>query len=199
MKKVIFFFFFFFYVDSYSKEITNKTKIQVGSEIITDYEILIEKNFLMLINPQNIGNVSKEIIEKTAQDNLISRKIKILETNIFKVNADKNEVDRELFNFLEVQKLTEDKVYNFTKRFKINENYLRDIIELEIKWKNLIGNIYFNKININITEIDQEIQKKNIPNSDKEKIIALERNKVLNNFLSNHLELSKKKYLIQIL
>jgi len=199
MKKVIFFFFFLLNVDFFLKEIKNKTKIQVGSEIITDYEILIEKNFLMLINPQNIGNVSKEIIEKTAQDNLISRKIKILETNIFKVNADKNEVDRELFNFLEVQKLTEDKVYNFTKRFKINENYLRDIIELEIKWKNLIGNIYFNKININITEIDQEIQKKNIPNSDKEKIIALERNKVLNNFLSNHLELSKKKYLIQIL
>jgi len=153
----------------------------------------------MLINPQNIDNVSKEIIEKTALDNLISRKIKILETNIFKVNADKNEVDRELFNFLEVQKLTEDKVYNFTKRFKINENYLREIIELEIKWKNLIGNIYSSKININITEIDQEIQKKNIPNSDKEKIIALERNKELNNFLSNHLELSKKKYFIKIL
>jgi len=50
-----------------------------------------------------------------------------------------------------------------------------------------------------MTEINDQIQRNNIPISEKEKIIALEKNKILNNFLSNHLEISKKKYLIKIL
>jgi len=199
MKKIIFFFFLIFNVESHSKEIANKIRIQVGTEIITEYDISVEKNFLILINTENKENISKEIIEKIAYDNLISRKIKILETNSFKVNADKNEVDEQFFNFLKTQKITEDKIYNFNKYFKINENYLREIIELEVKWKNLIMNIYSKKISVNMTEINDQIQRNNIPISEKEKIIALEKNKILNNFLSNHLEISKKKYLIKIL
>jgi len=199
MKKIFLFFFLILTAETLSKEITNKTKIQVGNEIITEHDILIEKNWLFFINSENKNNISANIIEEIAQNNLIARKIKKLETDNFKVNADKSEVDNELFNFLKTQNLSEDKVYNFTKNFKINESYLREKVELEIKWRNLIRGIYSGRINVNITEIDQQIQKNNIPLAERENIIAAEKNKILNSFLSNHLEISKKKYLIKVL
>jgi len=199
MKKIFLFFFLILTAETLSKEITNKTKIQVGNEIITEHDILIEKNWLFFINSENKNNISANIIEEIAQNNLIARKIKKLETDNFKVNADKSEVDNELFNFLKTQNLSEDKVYNFTKNFKINESYLREKVELEIKWRNLIRGIYSGRINVNVTEIDQQIQKNNIPLAERENIIAAEKNKILNSFLSNHLEISKKKYLIKVL
>jgi len=199
MKKIIFFLCLILSAETLSKEITNKTKIQVGNEIITEHDILIEKNWLFFINSENKNNISANIIEEIAQNNLIARKIKKLETDNFKVNADKSEVDNELFNFLKTQNLSEDKVDNFTKSFKINQNYLRETVELEIKWRNLIRAIYSGRINVNVTEIDQQIQKNNIPVTERENIITAEKNKILNSFLSNHLEISKKKYLIKLL
>jgi len=199
MKKIIFFFILILSLETLSKEITNKTKIQVGNEIITEHDIVIEKNWLFLIYSANKINISAIIIEEIAQNNLIAKKIKKLETDAFKVNADKAEVDNELFNFLKIQNLSEDKVYNFTKSFKINENYLRETVELEIKWKNLIRGLYAARINVNITEIDQQIQKNNIPLMERENIIAAEKIKILNGLLSNHLEISKKKYFIKVL
>jgi len=199
MKKIIFFFILILNIETLSKEITNKTKIQVGNEIITEHDIVIEKNWIFFINSENKNNLSANIIEEIAQNNLIAKKIKKLETDTFKINADKNEVDKELFNFLKIQNLSEDKVYNFTKNFKINENYLREKVELEIKWKNLIRGIYAGRINVNITEIDRLIQKNNISQTERENIIAEEKNKILNSFLYNHLEISKKKYFIKVL
>jgi len=199
MKKIIFLIFLTLSIEGLSKEITNKTKIQVGNEIITEHDILIEKNWLLLINPENKNNISANIIEEVSKNNLIDRMIKKLETDNFKINADKSEVDYELFNFLKIQNLSEDKINNFIKSFKINENYLRELVELEIKWRNLIRRIYSGRINVNITEIDQQIQKNDIPLTQRENIIAAEKNKILNSFLSNHLEISKKKYLIKVL
>jgi len=199
MKKIFFFFFLILSSETLSKEITNKTKIQVGSEIITEHDIIIEKNWLFFLNSENKNNMSVNIIEEIARNNLIDRKIKKLETDNFKVNADNSEIDNELFNFFKKQNLTEDKVYNFSKKFKIDKNYFRETIELEIKWRNLIRGIYSGRINVNITEIDQQIQKNNLPLKERENIIASEKNKILNGFLSNHLEMSKKKYLIKFL
>jgi len=199
MKKIIVFFILILNIETLSKEITNKTKIQVGNEIITEHDIVIEKNWIFFINPKNKNNLSANIIEEIAQNNLIAKKIKKLETDTFKINADKSEVDNELFNFLKIQNLSEDKVYNFTKSLKINENYLREKVELEIKWKNLIRGIYAGRINVNVTEIDRLIQKNNISQTERENIIAEEKNKILNSFLYNHLEISKKKYFIKVL
>jgi len=186
MKKIFFFFLIILSAESLSKEITNKIKIQVGNEIITEHDIFIEKSWLFFINSENKNSIPVNVVEEIAQNNLIARKIKKLETNGFKINADKNEVDNELSNFLRELNLSEEKVYNFIKSFQINENYFRETVELEIKWKNLIRGIYAGRINVNVTEIDQEIRKKNIPLKEREKIIAAEKNKILNSFLSNH-------------
>ena len=70
-------------------------------------------------------------------------------------------------------------------------------------WTKLIRQIYESRININITEINEEIKKESKNSEDSEKlknqIINIEKNKVLNKFGTTHLEKSKKKYLIKFL
>ena len=86
---------------------------------------------------------------------------------------------------------------------QIEKNYLKNLIIVEIGWEKLIRQIYESRININITEINEEIKKESKNSEDSEKlknqIINIEKNKVLNKFGISHLEKSKKKYLIKFL
>ena len=63
--------------------------------------------------------------------------------------------------------------------------------------------MYESKININLTEINEEIKKESKNAEDIEKLknqkVDLEKSKVLNKFAVTHLEKSKKKYLIKFL
>ena len=80
---------------------------------------------------------------------------------------------------------------------------IKPIIKIEIKWSKLINQFYQNRINLNVTEINREVQKEEINSEDKEKLkrnmIAKERNNLLNKFSVTHLEKCKKKYLIKFL
>ena len=93
---------------------------------------------------------------------------------------------------------------------KINTNFnlskidnLKNLIIIEIGWEKLIRKIYENRVNINLSEINEEIKKASKNSEDGEKIknqiISLEINKVLNKYATSHLEKSKKKYLIKFL
>jgi hypothetical protein len=72
-----------------------------------------------------------------------------------------------------------------------------------MRWTKLIRQIYESRININITEVNEQIKKQTQSIDDNEKIknqiVTSERNKVLNKFSTTHLEKSKKKYLIKLL
>ena len=75
-----------------------------------------------------------------------------------------------------------------------------------MKWSELINQLYQNRLNINLTEINTEIENiekvdKIVENKEtlKEKIILTEKNKLLNKFSEFHLEKIKKKYLINLL
>jgi hypothetical protein len=67
----------------------------------------------------------------------------------------------------------------------------------------MIRQIYENRININLTEINEQIKKETQNTDDNEKlknqIISSEKNKILNKFAITHLEKSKRKYLIKFL
>jgi hypothetical protein len=72
-----------------------------------------------------------------------------------------------------------------------------------MKWSNLIRQIYGSRLNVNLTEVNKELEKKQNNSVDDEKLntklIIIEQNKLLNKFSATHLEKSKKKYLIKFL
>ena len=71
-------------------------------------------------------------------------------------------------------------------------------LELSSRWNKLIFLKFRNKLEVNIVEINQIIKDKKIDEKDKEKIVAVEKNKKFNIVSQNYYNEIKKNYYIKI-
>jgi hypothetical protein len=139
----------------------------------------------------------KEII-----NSLIDRKIKDIETNSFKIEVSEKEIENSIYLVtLERMKINNEILNSFYNQNEIEKNYLKNIIKIDMKWSKLIRQMYESRLNVNLTEVNRELEKKDAEDDEKLKkqLIITEQNKLLNKFSATHLEKSKKKYLIKFL
>ena len=132
---------------------------------------------------ENQEDIAQEILELREEMNYLIEEQKILDA-FFKKGMDNNKYKELLLQKNEIEK-----------------NYLKDSVRIDLKWSELINQLYQNRININLTEITTEIEnidkeEKNKENKEilKENVILAEKNKLLNKFSEFHLEKIKKKY-----
>ena len=192
----------FFLNISKSKELSNNVIASIDNIIITELDLYKEFSFIQFItksqNNSNFNNLKNESLH-----NLIDRRIKDIETNNFKIEITEKEVEIALYNYLSNQKITTEDLSAFYKENEIEDIYLKNIIKIDIKWSKLIRNLYTNRININLTEVNKELQKESQNTSEnqklKEQLVSSEQNILVNKFARSHLEKSKKKYLIKLL
>jgi hypothetical protein len=204
-KKIIFFLLIFLTLslkNSYTKELSNNVVVSINNEIITELDISKEMNFIKFIKKSE--NAKKLSEYKTEATNaLIDRKIKNIEANNLKVLVSEKEVDISLYNYLAGQNIKIEDLNAFYKANEIEDDYLKNIIKVDMQWSQMIRGIYENRINVNLTEVNKELQKENQNASEnqklKEQLIMTEQNILLNKFAASHLEKSKKKYLIKFL
>ena len=203
-KKKIFLllFFVFFLNSSQAKQVTNNVIVSIDNSIITDLDINKEINFLKFINKDQVSNNS-EILKKEIINSLIDRKIKDIETTYFKIEVSEKEIENNLYNYLERIKINNEVLNSFYIQNEIENDYLKNLIKIDMKWSKLIRQLYESRLNVNLTEVNRELEKeqKNIESDEKLKkqLIITEQNKLLNKFSTTHLEKSKKKYLIKFL
>lgn len=161
-----------------------------------------EINFLKFINKDQV-TISPELLKKEIINSLINRKIKDIETKYFKIEVSEKEIENNLYNYLETMKINKEILNSFYNQKEVEENYLKNIIEIDIKWSKLIKQMYESRLNVNLTEVNKELEKeqKNAADDEKlkKKLIIDEQNKLLNKFSATHLDKSKKKYLIKFL
>ena len=204
LKKIIFFFLFIIFLvnNSEAKQIASNVLITIDNSIITDADINKEINFLKFLENNQIKK-NNEIFKEIAIKNLIDRKLKDMETDFYKIKISEKELEDKLYNYLESMKINNENLNSFYSQNEIEKDYLRKIISTEIKWSKLISQLYENKLNVNLTEIQRKLETQSITNENSEKIknqlIVLEKNQLLNKFAATHLEKSKKKYLIKFL
>ena len=204
MSKKIFLliFFVFIFTKSEAKQLTNNVIVSIDNLIITDLDINKEINFIKFINKGQVVN-SPEILKKEILNSLIDRKIKDLETNYYKIEISEKEIENNLYNYLEGMKINNEILNSFYNQNEIEKDYIKNIIKIDMKWSNLIRQIYGSRLNVNLTEVNKELEKKQNNSVDDEKLntklIIIEQNKLLNKFSATHLEKSKKKYLIKFL
>lgn len=183
-----------------SNALTNNVVATVDNTLITELDIKKEIDFLKFINKSEI-DVNSIKIKKEITEMLVNRKIKKIEVDNAKIQINKKETDNYLYNYLINQKIDNESLNNFYKAKKIEEDYLRNILEIDLKWIKLIRQSYDGKININLTEVNKEIKKESNNDEDNEKlkiqIIASEKDKLFTKFATTHLEKSKRKYLIK--
>ena len=192
----------FFLNKSQSKQLSNNIIVSIDNLIITELDINKEINFIKFIKNGEV-NTNLEVLKKEAIEILIDRKIKDIETNIFKIEVQEKEVENSLYNFLTELKTNNENLNSFYVKHEIEKDYLRNIVIIDLKWSKLIRQLYQNRININMTEITKEIEKDKKSTEEGEqlerKIFTSEQNKLLNKFSIAHIEKSKKKYLIKFL
>ena len=204
---IFFFLTTFFFQKSTSKEIKNNIIVSVNNLIITELDLSKEINFIKFINKYN-NTTELEIaaLRRQSINNLINKKIKDIETDFFKIFIPEKEIENNLYNILSNLKINREDLDKFYEKNEIEKNYLKDSVRIDLKWSELINQLYQNRININLTEITTEIEnidkeEKNKENKEilKENVILAEKNKLLNKFSEFHLEKIKKKYLINLL
>ena len=202
-KKIYFFIIFFlFFYNSESNSLTNNVIATIDSSIITELDLKKEIEFIKFINKSEIDNNSKKM-RSDITEILIDRKIKEIEVNNARIDIAEKEIEIYLYNYLASNKINDEILNDFYKTHQIENDYLKNIIITDIRWTKLIRQIYEGRININLTEINEQLKKDTHSTDDNEKlknqIISSEKNKILNKFSTTHLEKSKRKYLIKFL
>ena len=191
-----------FFYNSPSKSVTNNVIATIDNSIITELDLKKEIEFIKFINKSEIDNNSEKV-RRNVIETLIDRKIKKIEIDNAKIEITEKEIENYTYNYLINYKINDEILNSFFNTHQIEKNYLKNLIIVEMGWTKLIRQIYESRININITEINEEIKKESKNSEDSEKlknqIINIEKNKVLNKFGISHLEKSKKKYLIKFL
>ena len=203
-KKKIFIFIslILFFYNSPSKSVTNNVIATIDNSIITELDLKKEIEFIKFINKSEIKDNSEKIRQNIIES-LIDRTIKKIEIDNAKIEITEKEIENYTYNYLVNYKINDEILKTFYKTRQIENNYLKNLIIIEIGWEKLIRKIYENRVNINLSEINEEIKKTSKNSEDgkkiKNQIISLEINKVLNKYATSHLDKSKKKYLIKFL
>ena len=202
MSKKIFLLIFFvlFLTNSKAKQLTNNVIVSIDNSIITELDINKEINFLKFVNKDQATG-SSEPFKKEIINSLIDRKIKDIETNSFEIEVSEKEIENNLYSYLERLKINNEILNSFYNQNEIEKDYLKNIIKIDMKWSKLIRQMYESRLNVNLTEVNRELEKKDAEDDEKLKkqLIITEQNKLLNKFSATHLEKSKKKYLIKFL
>jgi len=190
----------FFLTNSEAKQLTNNVIVSIDNSIITELDINKEINFLKFVNKDQATG-SSEPFKKEIINSLIDRKIKDIETNSFKIEVSEKEIENNLYSYLERLKINNEILNSFYNQNEIEKDYLKNIIKIDMKWSKLVRQVYESRLNVNLTEVNRELEKKDAEDDEKLKkqLIITEQNKLLNKFSATHLEKSKKKYLIKFL
>ena len=166
-------FFFLFQNKQIFAQIDNAIIISVGDYPITRLDLFNEVKLIAILSNTVINENNKQQIKSLAVKSLIKRNIK--EGEIEKRNINK-------FNQKQLTSLIE----NTSKKLGVDQKGLREILkrnnlsfnklvkrfEIDLKWNYMIFEIYKNKISLNTTEIENELQARieNLENLNDEKI-----------------------------
>jgi len=145
---------------SSNAELNNKVIILVGDEIITNYDLDKEINYLNIITVGQIKELDDQESKKIAIDSLIKDKIKITALSNYNniiikdellnnqiIKTSRNIGFRSLEDFTTFLKFQEYELDEFKKK-----------ILLELKWNQLVYQFYKNQIVIDKKKIDEKLK-----------------------------------------
>lgn len=135
--------------------------VTVNDQIITNFDIEKESEYLKILNPK-LSNLEKKKINNIAKDSLINEIVKKSEIqqklNINKENTFVEEHLRKLYTNLNFNNEEE-----FKKSLKVKKNYsleeIKEKIKIEILWNELIYLKYRNQLKIDTKSLLKKIEK----------------------------------------
>jgi len=170
IKIIIFHFLFFimaltqnqnFSIASTQIKIVNK----INNEIITNFDIENEYNYLIALNNE-LKNIPKKEALEIAKKSLIREKIKASEIKKYYILKDfnRNEYLANVLKdfYLKLNISTEKEFISYLNTFDLEIEEVKNKIKLEILWNQLIGSKFKNQINIDETFLKKKMVQNNL-------------------------------------
>ena len=162
MKKVLSFvailIFYLWNFETVNSEIFIKAKI--NNQILTNFDVKNEKNYLLALNP-SLRNLSTEEINQFATDSLINENVKRIEIEKrYEILQNKkmiNKVIKDIYSGLSISNLSEFEQY--LEKYSINLELVKNKISIEIAWNDYIFNKFNRSILIDENKIRDKISK----------------------------------------
>ena len=159
---LIFLSIFFFIFNSISYSIENKIIVKIEDQIITSLDVKNEYKYLVALNP-NLKNSKKEEITELSKRSITQEKIKQLEIKkVFKnTEIPKEFLERILKNVY--SKIGIKNLNDFKKYLRMNDINFENVknkLETEALWNQLIVIKYSSKVKIDKENIKKKITEK---------------------------------------
>ena len=134
--------------------------IKVNNEIITNIDIENEIRYLVALNNE-LKETSEEILKNLAKQSVIKEKIKKKEVSkYFKFNTSQEFLDTVIKSYY--TKLGIDSLENFKtylQEYDLELDIVKNKIEIELLWNQLIGRQYQDQIIINKKDLENKVEK----------------------------------------
>ena len=133
-------------------------KFTINDQIITNYDLEKEKNYLFALNPK-LQNIEKSRLLQLSRDSLIKEKIKQKEIEKFyKIDYENEQVNKIIENiFLSLNIPTVNEFEIYLQKFDIKLSEIKKKISIEQVWNKLIFELYNDKLLINEDVINQQL------------------------------------------
>ena len=147
-----------FLTNCYSAEI--KIEFQVGKEIITNFDIKKEVNYLTALNNSLLDLENSQILE-IATDSLIKEKIKYIELKkYYEFKSEDKYLNQIYNNFISRLKLQdENEINEYFKKFNLTKEEILSKIQIETLWNQLIFEKYNSQVIIKKDLIRDKLKK----------------------------------------
>ncbi len=193
LDKILFFIIILFLFQKSAEAESNiKIELRIGNEIITNIDFINEQNYLIALN-NNLKNIPKNQLKKIAKDSLIREKIK---KNELLKYYDFNVVEKYSENLLKdfykkLQFKNKEDFISYIKQYNLKISEIKDKLEIETLWNDLIFNKYKDQIKIDEEEI------KKIINNQKNFVIEYNLSEILFELKTNEILTDKYNLIIK--
>ena len=147
----------FFFFQNSNAIIKNKVIAKIDDEIISSYELKNKIKTILILSNQELNQQNIDKTKNLALKTLVNYKLKKIEVEKYNISTNSAAVANHLNNFY--LKFNTD-LNGFKRIFKINNidfNYYLKEIENEFAWQNLVFKLYANKLEINDSDIDRQL------------------------------------------
>ena len=168
-----FLFIFFFSFTKVNSNISNSVVVSVGNLPITYLDLIKEMELISILNNITVDNSNKETIKSVAVQGLITRKIKEMEIEKFKIkNYNKKDLERLITRTSKNLGTNENGLEQLLIQKNLKLENLKERFKIDLKWNTLIFQLYNNKIVLNTNELENKI-KAEIEKVNEEKMFLL--------------------------
>ena len=160
MKNILTIFFILFFSIKLNAQIKSEINIiaKINDEIITNFDVEKEINYLIAINNQ-LQNVELNELKKFAKESLIKEIIKKRELlKYYALNQENDYLDNYIKNFYEKLQINSKQEFElYLSEYDLSFLDIKNKLEIEVVWNEYIYTKYKNQVNIDIEKIKKKI------------------------------------------